>query len=365
MELTALKPLYSVPGPFASVYLDFQAGVADPSRQVPPRWDALRAALVDQGADAASLDALEARLSALTRGALADSGRAMIAAGGRVLLDQPLPTSIGGDQAAVTALPHVGPLLTSRDTHVPHMLVVLDRQGADIYNYDSEFSAECIVVGRDYPLHKPHAGSWSHRRYHQRVENFWEQNAAEAAAEIDRIVCATKPEILILAGDARARAALRGRLGHRSRGLLVETDRGGRAEGSPADSLREEVERLAGECDIRRHDRLVSRFEEEPGPQDRAVQGVRPTVAAVRRAQVGTLLLDFTTVEGMTLWVGRRDPVELATSESELRDLGVTDCVQERLDDALIAGCAATDAGFSAITAAELDLTDGVGALLR
>lgn len=104
---------------------------------------------------------------------------------------------------------------------------------------------------------------------------------------------------------------------------------------------------------------------EEAGQRDRAVQGIEDTVAALLRAQVDTLLLDPTRTADRTLWFDPAQPAVAATSREDLAGLGVEHPEQDRLDSVLIRSCWATDADLLTLSAVQLDLSAGVGAILR
>ena len=60
IRLDTLSELLAAPGPYATAYLDADPGQGARPAEVAARWRALRDSLAEQGADAATLDAMEA-----------------------------------------------------------------------------------------------------------------------------------------------------------------------------------------------------------------------------------------------------------------------------------------------------------------
>ena len=60
IRLDTLSELLATPGPYATAYLDATRSKELGPQEVAARWRALRDSLAEQGADAATLDAMEA-----------------------------------------------------------------------------------------------------------------------------------------------------------------------------------------------------------------------------------------------------------------------------------------------------------------
>src|SRR5690349_10729342 len=90
MRLQQLRELVATPGPFASVYVDASHDTEDAAHQAELRWQAARSELAELGTEQATIDAIG---RALLDGPppVGTAGRAVIAAGGDVLADEPLP----------------------------------------------------------------------------------------------------------------------------------------------------------------------------------------------------------------------------------------------------------------------------------
>lgn len=362
MRLDLLSRLYAGPGPYAAVYLDTTSAVEDAARQIELRWRGLRANLAEQGADQETLAAMD-DVVGTDHGA--GDGQVVIAAHGRVLLNQWLPHPPRRDVADWSRLPHVMPLLVQLADTVPYVLVVSDRLGADITAYGDfgERELEREVEGSTYELHKVSVGGWAQRKYENRSENRWETNARGVAAEVSAMAERVDARLIIAAGEVRAVTYLTEHLPTALQGRLVSVDEGGRAAGSSEESLAVRVQRLVAEAAVREALSAVEELEEELGQHDRAVQGMAATVEALRRAQPGTIFLPAGDDVGR-LYVGAQ-AMELATDPRELTDLGVTGVWEDRADAAIVRAAVATSAELILLPGDQTSLAEGVGALLR
>ena len=125
-----LDRLSEAEGPFVSVYLATIGAIENAAQHTATRWKSLRRELAEAGVDDATLDAIEPLLpDAHQRG----DGLAVIAAGGRVLLDESVPTPPRRETMyRVGPLPWLVPLLAWRQASLPHAVVLADRTGAEI-----------------------------------------------------------------------------------------------------------------------------------------------------------------------------------------------------------------------------------------
>src|SRR4051794_9983215 len=171
-------------GPFLTVYLTTEAEIENAQQRSQQRWKTLRADLADQGAP----EELMASIDPLVDDAhLAGQCLSVVAAadGTRVVEHQPDPPA--NDFGRWGPLPALGPLLEWHQQAVPHVLVVTDRRGADVFVFDSRRGDSVHEVGdNDDPLSKSAPGGWSQRRYQQRAENTWDENAKEVASTVAR-----------------------------------------------------------------------------------------------------------------------------------------------------------------------------------
>jgi hypothetical protein len=124
---------------------------------------------------------------------------------------------------------------------------------------------------------------------------------------------------------------------------------------------------VAGAVRDWRTDRIraaVDRYEEQLTKGRRAAGGLAAVIGALRNAQVASLLIEEGVEANTPVWTGP-GCTDLATSAGELRDLGVTDPVEDRADAALIRALAGTDGELLLVGLDGWHADQGVGALLR
>ncbi|HEY3011041.1 MAG TPA: Vms1/Ankzf1 family peptidyl-tRNA hydrolase [Micromonosporaceae bacterium] len=364
MDLSFLRPLYDHPGPWASVYLDTSRDAEDAGTTVPLRWRAAREKLAADGADRATIAAIERIMTADDPGRdlAGHRGLAAFAGGGEVRQVVPLPDSPPRDQAVVSALPDPLGLVLTLDEHIPWLLALVDRTGADLFAVDANGPRRVVEVAGDaeYPISKNRPGGWSQPRYQRAAEENWERNAKQVSRAVADLADEVKAEVLVLAGDVRARQLVRERLPESVRELVVETDAGGRAPGADRESARkvtEEAVRIKAE---EHRAELLDAYRRDLGT-GAAVAGLPEVTAALRRGGVRALLLDRNRYPQGGLWVS-----------AELRQVG-TDRGQILTGEpllapavsALVRAAVGERAEVFRVTADEVELPDGVGAVLR
>jgi len=259
-------------------------------------------------------------------------------------------------------LPRLLPVIALRQATVAHVVVLIDRDGADLFAFRVEGPDLHREVDPDVePMARSKPGGWSQRRYQQRAENSWERGAGDVAKELLAIVGRVQPEVIVVAGDVRAVGFLRDALppdvNERVRVIEGERPRGGGAGGVPDD-----VADVVGRARDERLDAIMAKFDEEMGQRDLAVEGAGETVAALARAQVEVLLVRDTDDEAPA-WIGP-EPTMLAFERADLEALGVDDPREARLVDALVRAALDTSAGVCLLRDGR-GPASGIGALLR
>src|SRR4051812_4052028 len=181
-----LGALLRQPGPVASVYLTTEADIDNASQKSQLRWKDLRRELAEKGAPETALDAIEplvpdAHHDGQTLAAVANEHGLLHAS------SHPDPPA--RDVGRWDTVAYAAPLVEWRQAVVSHLIVLTDRQGADIVAVRGEEQLEHEQVQGDesFPVHKSKAGGWSQRRYQQRAENTWEKNADDVAKEVTRL----------------------------------------------------------------------------------------------------------------------------------------------------------------------------------
>lgn len=364
MDVTEIAKLYTTHGPYVSLYLNTPVAVENAAQRLELAWRSTRKELVDAGVDDATVDALEGAV-------LADrtDGNSLVAfaSHGSVLYARRLPEELARENAIVAGVPYVTPLLSWRQSRVPHVVVLADRAGAEILAYvdDTEPVVSEEVQGSHDVIRRVQPGGWSQLRYQHRAEDSWEGNAREIADEVDRVVRSVDAKVVLVGGDVHAVRLLQEHLPEQTKPLVqVLESGGGRAtDGGTPFTASEVLDRVATVA-LQRIRTVLDEFQEERGQGDRAADGVRATVDAIRKAQVGTLLVHDDPDDDRTLWFSD-DPSLVAVDRFELD--GLTDHVEEgRLADVLVRAAVSTGADVLVVPAGGKGIpNEGCGALLR
>jgi hypothetical protein len=375
MDLSFLRSLYAHPGPWASAYLDATPDTEDAARAVALRWRGVRQSLAEQGAGPGLLSAMDQALD----GAPSEPDRRGVAlfaseAAPDDVTVELLPTPPRVDLARYGALPHVMPLVAQRGEEVVWLRVVADRTGGEVTAFDSggvrpagrvtpsgaARHSETVRGHESYPIRKVKAGGWSQARYQREAETTWQRNAGDLAAATADLADALGPDVLVLAGDVRARQLLLDQLPKRWQERAVVTDAGSRAAGADPEALDDATTVAVAEVADRRTREAVDRF----GAQAGLGNGLAASVTALQREQVETVLIVDDPSSTDELWIGP-EAAQLALDPAQLRAMGVEEPVRVRADAALVRAIAGTGADLVLVGPDDADLRHGVGAVLR
>ena len=350
-------------GGWSTVHIDLsndretEEGVAEPRRR--SVLDRLRRA----GADEATADAIDEALSTPSR-LPAPFHRFLLAREGRVVVDETIPGTAPGETLEVGPLPRIAPLIRTGVDEFAYIVVRTSRDGGDIaVHRTGAFFPEAreSIEGRTDTLHKVKGGGWAHLNQQEHVEELWKQNQQELSTEVDRLVREVRPRLVVVAGDIKARGLLLDALAPASRALAADLQMNARADGADesvvdgfiADQLRAIEQRDRADA----LDLLRTRVAQERPAAD---VGVRAVTEALRQAQVDTLFVDVTALEGETLLALEDVPWVARTAE----DAGPVEVVGEvPAVEALLRAALMTDARI--LTASHVDTGAGVAALLR
>jgi hypothetical protein len=355
-----LARLTRLDGPVLSLYLDMDRTVENAAYRDEQRWRGLRRTLRDEGVPEAMLAAVDplvpdAHLRSRCLAVIADrDGLQWVEHG---------DCRVGEDRWSWGSLPHLVPLISWRQRAVPYVLVTTDRTGADLVGVSpgrEELREQ--VDGATDPIRKVQPGGWSQRRFQQRAENNWEQNAQDVASEVVALAQRTEARAVFAGGDVRAMQLLRDSLPGELRAMLVEVPASRAADGSDgqtAVAVDTELEAIVG------HDsaELMRKYAEEAGQNDRAAEGLDETIGALQRAQVDVLLLMESGIPERSAWFGP-EPAQIASKSNALETFGVDHPVEGNVTDVLVRAALGTDAGVRVVPFTSL-LAEGVGALLR
>jgi hypothetical protein len=346
--------MYRRRGPFASVYLSTDRSYEGWAHVVPRRWARLRARLGESGAPCGVLGPLG---DLLLNPAEAAPGRAAFAEGGDIVLTEPLPRPPRRETARWSLLPHVVPLLAQRGERVPHLQVLADRLGADVIIMVDGPRRELVVEGAPWPPPKVNERDVSDPRYERDLEETWRRNAAAVAEVVDKEAHGAGAEVIVLAGDPKARGLILEHLAKDTARRVTVAEHGSRAPGAVLNRFQAEVEQALAAWADRRRAELLDAY-----AAGVSVAGLQETARALRDARVQTVLLRDDPSSVAMMWIGP-EACQLSTDQDELAAWGADRPVPERADAALARAIAATDAELWFVDA--IDSPDGVGAVLR
>jgi hypothetical protein len=313
--------LYELPGPVTTAYLNSPfpgPGIDDTDLRLRVLLDRAHG----EGATPDALEALRTVLDTLQPGAA--PAAAFVGADGQTRMFS-LPGAQVEDQARCAALPHLLPLLVWRQRRPAFVLAMLDRTGAELVVQPAG-AAEPVrstVDGPDDVIERNAPGGWSQPRYQNRAEDSWQHNAGRAAEAVADALAASGAKLLIVGGDVRAEQYFRDRLpaGVRA-GVSIKTIAGSRSRDGSEQHRDELVRALVQEHVNEENRHLLDRVLDRSAPGGLGVLGPAPTIHALARAQVQTLLLaapepepDTPEPEPTTAWFGPQ-PTDISEHRS-------------------------------------------------
>lgn len=361
LDTRPLRDLIARSGPFASAYLDFSNDTEDAADQLELRRRAVRAGLLDQGADGSTVDAIDDAISS-HEPAVGRAGLAVIGAEGSVLHTELLPEPPAAPVVRNSPLPYLLPLAEHSRPAVPHVLAVVDRTGADVraVNASGATVVEDEVHGSEHQVHEVGGGGWAHRSIRSRVEENVQHNLTEVAEQTGRLATKVNARVVLVAGDVQARTGLIAALPAPANRVAVELTAGGRAAGSDQDALDAQVAEVLERAAADDARTLLDGFRGDLGGQ-----GLPAVTSALRAGNAEAVLVNPSRLRERTVWAAPDEPTRLAASEQELRDLDLaTDGAAERPADEVIP-VAAIAVGAQLRVTDELDLVDGIGVVRR
>lgn len=248
-----------------------------------------------------------------------------------------LPSEVPTGRGWVGELARTGPVLEARQHVVPHVVVVADRVGADLLAVAGGASdgegLEESVDGSTLHIHRGQPGGWSQRRFQQRAENRWEQNAAAVAEEVDALRQRVSARVVVATGDVRARQLLEEHAPSALADVLVTVDGPGRSDEDPFAALAPEVERQVATV-VARDTRDVMEHFDEMSSKGLAVAGPDAVLELLSEARVATLLVHDDPDDDRTAALDRSTG-QVAVDAASLRSLGL-EPVEARLVDAAL-----------------------------
>jgi len=356
----ALRNLFEGQGPYASLYLTTEARVENAGIVTQQRWGPLRERLQAAGATddiLAPVDAIvpDAHRSGACLAIVANPGTDP-----HVEFGDEAPAR---DIARWDSLPVVAPLVKWRKSKPTFVVVRADRRGADVTSVraDRTESSETVTGPADEPIRKVAPGGLSQHRYQQRAENTWERHARDIADVVRHAAEDVDAELVVVAGDVRAVGLLEGHL-PAATAALIEHVPGGRARDGSDEETAAWIRRWVATAEARTTVSVLERFREERGQHDRAVDGPRDTLRALRAGQVDLLLVhDDWDDERRAFFAKDFGVVSLERTDPMFDGVPAQDA---RLVDVASGAALATDADVR-IVPGHGGPTAGIGGLLR
>ena len=302
-SLSDLQPLIHAEGPFLTLLLPAPSHHADAADRFAIQCkNALRK--VSDGWPSDDRQALERQLADLPH----DAGAAVIVIRSSSgvshveFIDDPVdPTVFEGSH------PRLAQLIESRQRTIAHVMVDADKAGASLSAFDGGQVLESETVeGETEHIHRGHPGGWSQRRFQQRAENTWDENADDIAAAAHELADRVNARLVAVAGPPRARSMVVESLGRlvRNDAYSIES-----VEAGDIDGIADAVTRLTADIAAsdavaaigrasridghrrrlrrRRDDRLGRGSSRDTAGARRRVDRPRPSHRSVHRESVG------------------------------------------------------------------------------
>ncbi len=354
-----LVELVAAEGAFLSLYLTTEAEIENAAQRSEQRWKPVRASAAEAGAPEEVLAAADPLVG---EAHLLGQCLAVFATAQGLVHVEHFPDPPAGDVVRWAALPSLVPVIEWRQSSPPHVAVLADRQGADLFGLRAAAPNLHREAGRGAdPLTKASQGGWSQRRYQERAENAWQDNAKAVADEVARMVDQVDARLVVAAGDVRALQLFREALPEEilERVELVE---GGRSPDGSVDGVAAEVDRLVAWAVAQDTDQLLAKFRQELGQDDQAADGPARTFEALAMAQVDVLLVHDDPGDDRQAWFGP-EPTQVALTEDTLAAMGVDEPRHARRADVAVRAALGTGAGVRVVP--PKGASDGLGAILR
>lgn len=362
MRSQRLRSLVDAQGPFASVFFDDSHDTRDAVEQLEAKWRDLSKHLKAQGADAEVIGRIDDAVLN-HRPAVGRRGRALIATGERLLVDEYLVSPPAAPITRWSDYPYIVPLIELEMWRPTYVFAAVNHAGADVMLYQHDTVRSMSVDGGGYPVHKPVTAGWSgYGDLQHTTDEAVRMNVRAVADYLTQLVDEADPEVVFVCGELRSRTDLVSVLPERVAHRVSQLHAGARKSSLDEDEIRDLT---AAEFARRRcveMSNVAERFQAEIGRgSGLAAEGLGPVCAALRDGDVDTLVVgelgDATVVTGKARSTVAPDP-------DVLSELGEPVERVVRADEAL--PFTAIEIGAALVRADKrIAPADGIGALLR
>lgn len=363
--------LFELPGPWTTIYVEGSTGTVDglANDEILPRSVAQE--MKDAGAPEQDVEAAVAALGMTAKGLPDPVTRFLLINNGEAVVNEFLPGNLVG--LAVTAtgpIPDLTPLVRHTPEDFAYIVAEVGHHGGEVYlryangdeKHVTDGEADSVVEGDTDHTRKLGSGGWAHKRMQQHAEKVWKMNSREVASEIDRISAEHDAQLIVVAGDIRARQLVADEVSQESRAKLGIIESNTRADGADEEMFLEQVQQLVARTMADRQHALLERLAEKEGQGTRtSAVGRGAVITALQQAQVESLLLETTAWDGETLLALDAAPW-VATSDAETAGAGVLGEVPAVA--ALLRAAALTDAQVTMYPSGALE-EKPIAALLR
>jgi hypothetical protein len=344
MDLSFLAPAFSAT-PVLSLTLDTGKPDESGARELELRWRALAEEVASAGAPASAVDLVDQQVRPLLEGT-APAGLVVVASADQVLLVHELHEPPTRDTVAWAPFPRLAEVVRQGARSVAHLVVTVDRLGGVVRRYGPR-GEELVSIGEtgeSWPLTKVNAGGWAMDKHQRATEQKWEDNVAALAGDVNRIAAGFRPDLIVLAGDVRARGLFREHLQGDVAGLVRELDHPGDDEPTP-EVVAEQVLAVAAEATTR----VLDEARRGLGQGSDAAGGLPAVCRALQRRQVAALVIGDNLLDdsGREVWVGDT-PSDVA---ADGRDVASGEPQRRTAADALVH--AAVDNAADVVVAAD------------
>ena len=267
------------------------------------RWRGLVAQLERAGAPAAAIAALTERVEAAKEapGTLSIFG----SGDGTLLHEQHLAAAAAADRAGYSAPADVMALLAYEQQRPPHVLVVVDRAGADLTACAGADRPPRTwhIKGADDEIERNSPGGWSQPRYQRRAEDSWKHNSGQVAEAAVAALSKVGGQVLVLTGDVRAVQFLTEQLPSDLPALVCHIT-GSRSMDGSQSGRKHQVEQSLREAATAQTRALLEHLQANLGLGGLGVEGRDATLEALAAGRVATLLVTDPVAEGSPAWFG-------------------------------------------------------------
>ena len=346
--------------PVATVVLAGPGFEGDVQSRLDIRTKDIARQLEDAGIAASVVD----QVVEAVQGQVGDDGLGIVADGRGLLTSTLVGIDEESEVVQVEGLPRYVPFVRDRFVNRPHVVVRCDRVGAHIARVDrGEIVRDTEVTGETEHVTKVAAGGWSQRRFQNRAEHTWDENAKEIAEAIVTEADAIDAELVVVTGDGRAVQLVADHLPERFRDHLVLDDHQPFDDASDA-VVFDRATTLVKDRVGRELVEVLERYAEHRGRGEGVAEEVDDVLAALRQGAVETLLVSGDS--GRVVHVAAEEPMQLALEVSAITDLGFDEVIEARLTDAAIQSALAGGARVMIVPEhGPNSPKDAVGAILR